>query len=43
MTRSDGTVVTVKLDSSLNVIGVEDGMGQGDPAPSRSGPRPRSG
>ena len=34
MTKSDGTVVTVKLDKNFNVIKVEDGMGTGDPAPS---------
>jgi hypothetical protein len=28
MTRSDGTQVTVKLDKSLNVAGVEKGMGR---------------
>jgi hypothetical protein len=31
--KSDGTLVTVKFDSSGNVTGVEDGMGKGDPAP----------
>ena len=34
VTKSDGTRVTVKFDSSLKVIAVEDGMGKGDPAPS---------
>ena len=33
MTKADGTAVTVKFDDSLKVTGVEDGMGQGDPAP----------
>jgi hypothetical protein len=33
MTKSDGTMVTVKLDASFNVTKVETGMGQGDPAP----------
>lgn len=33
MTKADGTRVTVKFDSNLKVIGVEDGMGNGDPAP----------
>jgi hypothetical protein len=28
MTRSDGSVVTVKFDKSLNVTSVEDGMGK---------------
>jgi hypothetical protein len=42
MTKSDGTAVTVKLDSSLAVTGVEDGMGKGDPAPSgRQGQAPQ--
>ncbi len=29
--KSDGTLVTVKFDSSGNITGVEDGMGAGDP------------
>ncbi len=33
MTKADGTEVTVKLDTSFAVIGVEDGMGKGDPSP----------
>jgi hypothetical protein len=33
MTKSDGTLVTVKFDKNLAVTGVETGMGQGDPAP----------
>lgn len=33
MTRADGALVTVKLDKGFSVLGVEDGMGQGDPAP----------
>jgi hypothetical protein len=32
MTKSDGTLVTVKFDTNLNVTAVESGMGQGDPA-----------
>ncbi|MDQ1496215.1 MAG: hypothetical protein QOG69_2698 [Actinomycetota bacterium] len=32
MTKADGTLVTVKFDTNLNVTGVESGMGQGDPA-----------
>jgi hypothetical protein len=32
MTKADGTPVTVKFDATLNVTGVESGMGQGDPA-----------
>lgn len=35
MTKADGTMVTVKFDTSLSVITVEDGMGLGDPAPGR--------
>ena len=31
MTRADGTLVTVKLDKGFSVLGVEDGMGRGDP------------
>lgn len=38
MTKADGTPVTVKLDSSFTLIGVEDGMGKGDPAPSGQPP-----
>jgi hypothetical protein len=34
MTKSDGSLVTVKFDKNLNATGVEDGMGKGDPAPS---------
>jgi hypothetical protein len=34
MTKSDGTLVTVKFDQNLKVTKVETGMGQGDPAPS---------
>jgi hypothetical protein len=33
MTKADGTLVTVKFDSSLKVTKVEAGMGTGDPAP----------
>jgi hypothetical protein len=32
--KSDGSLVTVKFDSSGNVTGVEAGMGTGDPMPS---------
>lgn len=32
MTKADGSEVTVKLDESLAVTAVEDGMGLGDPA-----------
>ena len=32
MTKSDGSLVTVKLDASFAVIKVETGMGSGDPA-----------
>ena len=35
MTKADGDVVTVKFDASGAVTAVEQGMGQGDPAPSR--------
>lgn len=35
MTKADGTMVTVKFDSSLSSIKVEDGMDKGDPAPGR--------
>jgi hypothetical protein len=31
MRKADGTLVTVKFDASKAVIGVEDGMGKGDP------------
>ena len=34
MTKADGTEVTVKLNEDFAVTAVEDGMGQGDPAPS---------
>jgi len=33
MTKSDGTLVTVKMDKSFTVTAVEDGMGKGDPRP----------
>jgi hypothetical protein len=33
MTKSDGTLVTVKMDKSFAVTAVEDGMGKGDPRP----------
>ena len=33
MTKADGTRVTVKMDKSFTVTGVEDGMGKGDPKP----------
>lgn len=41
MTKADGTPVTVKMDKNFNVTAVEDGMGKGDPRPSR--PAPSSG
>jgi uncharacterized membrane protein YkoI len=34
MTKSDGSQVTVKLDSSFNITSTEDGMGAGGPAKS---------
>lgn len=37
MTKSDGSLVTVKLDGGFNVTSVEDGMGAGRPASSASG------
>jgi len=37
MTRSDGSLVTVKLDKSFTVTAVEDGMGTGDPRPGGQG------
>jgi uncharacterized membrane protein YkoI len=42
MTKSDGTKVTVKFGDDLAVVKVEDGMGQGDPAPSGSTPSPNA-
>jgi hypothetical protein len=41
MTKSDGTLVTVKFDKNLKVSKVESGMGEGDPAPAGhpGGPR----
>jgi hypothetical protein len=33
MQKADGTLVTVKFDKNLDVTGVEDGMGMGDPMP----------
>ena len=38
MTKSDGSLVTVKFDQKLNVTGVETGMGTGDPQ--LGGPHP---
>jgi hypothetical protein len=35
MTKSDGSLVTVKFDKNLAVTKVEEGMGTGDPAPGR--------
>lgn len=32
MTKADGTLVTVKLETSMAVVTVQDGMGKGDPA-----------
>jgi hypothetical protein len=43
MTKADGTPVTVKFDKNLDVIGVEDGMGQGDPMPTGAGAPPAPG
>jgi hypothetical protein len=44
LTKSDGTEVTVKLDKSFTVAGIEDGMGKGDPAPGgRAGGTPPPG
>ncbi|MGH8962076.1 MAG: hypothetical protein ACRDWT_12965 [Jatrophihabitantaceae bacterium] len=45
MTKSDGTLVTVKFDRNLTVTKVESGMGTGDPAPKggNGGPGGRSG
>jgi hypothetical protein len=43
MTKADGTRVTVKFDENLAVIGVEDGMGQGDPQQAGAGHGPRGG
>lgn len=39
MTKSDGSLVTVKFDKNLAVIKVEDGMGAGEPAPNGGPPR----
>jgi hypothetical protein len=33
MKKADGSLVTVKFDKDLSLKGVEDGMGEGDPAP----------
>ena len=33
MTKADGTPVTVKLDKNFDAVGVENGMGKGDPPP----------
>jgi hypothetical protein len=33
MKKADGSLVTAKFDDKLAVIGVESGMGKGDPAP----------
>jgi hypothetical protein len=38
MQKADGTLVTVKFDKNLDVVRVEDGMGQGDPAPTGATP-----
>ncbi len=44
MTKADGTEVTVKLDAAFAVVGTEDGMGKGDPAPSgQQGGAPQGG
>ena len=42
MTKSDGTRVTVKFDDALALVKVEDGMGQGDPAPAGAPAQPGS-
>ncbi len=39
MTKSDGSLVTVKFDKNLAVTKVEDGMGAGDPAGNGGPPR----
>ena len=41
--KSDGTLVTVKFDSSGNVTGVEDGMGAGGPGGGPRGGAPQGG
>jgi hypothetical protein len=38
LTKADGSLATVKFDKAMTPIRVESGMGQGDPAPSGSGP-----
>ncbi|HET7902195.1 MAG TPA: hypothetical protein VFL59_13495 [Candidatus Nanopelagicales bacterium] len=43
LTKSDGTLVTVKFDESYAVTAVEDGMGAGDPAPTVTNGTPPSG
>lgn len=43
MTKANGRPVTVKFDKNLDVIGVEDGMGQGDPLPTGAGAPPGPG
>jgi hypothetical protein len=48
MTKSDGTLVTVKFDKNYAVTAVENGMGTGDPAPAggqgmQHGPGPQGG
>ena len=43
MTKADGTLVTVKFDTSLAVTGVENGMGKGDPAPAGAPAPPTTG
>jgi hypothetical protein len=37
MTKADGTLATVKFDKNLTVTKVENGMGNGDPAPTNGG------
>src|SRR3954466_891872 len=40
MQKSDGSLVTVKFDKSLNVPAVGEGMGKGDPGPRGGGAAP---
>jgi hypothetical protein len=42
MSKSGGTLVTVKFDKDLKATAVEDGMGKGDPMPSGAGAPPAS-
>jgi uncharacterized membrane protein YkoI len=38
LTKSDGSLATVKFDKNLAVTKIESGMGQGDPAPQGAAP-----